>query len=93
MPITLYGNHLVVAVANPFDQELQEYFSFLSGTRALLVFARPERIALALGNYGQNAGEGAEGHGNGLIKLRGEPAGTEDTGLNDRGPHRVVRAP
>lgn len=92
MPITLYGNHLVVAVANPFDQELQEYFSFLSGTRALLVFARPERIALALGNYGQNAGEGAEGHGNGLIKLRGEPAGTEESAVPPAGSLRVVLA-
>lgn len=51
MPIAFQNRHLVVAVTDPFDAELQEYFSFLSGTRAVLVFASAESIAAAHGNY------------------------------------------
>ena len=53
MPITIFGRQLVVAVSNPFDLELQEYFSFLSGARVLLVFSTPEQIAMAQASYGQ----------------------------------------
>jgi type II secretory ATPase GspE/PulE/Tfp pilus assembly ATPase PilB-like protein len=63
LPITMFNHHLVVAVANPFDPELLEYFSFLSCTRALLVFATPDRIASALLGYGQaQAGETQPAH-------------------------------
>ena len=54
IPITLYDNRLVVATSNPFDRDLLEYFSFLSGTRAILVYATPHRIAAALKSYGRN---------------------------------------
>lgn len=52
MPIALIDHRLVVAVSDPFNAELQEYFSFLSGTRAVLVYSTPERIAAAQGSYG-----------------------------------------
>lgn len=67
MPIALIDHRLVVAVPDPFNAELQEYFSFLSGTRAVLVYATPERIAAAQGSYGHvdwalNAVAGRLGH-------------------------------
>jgi len=63
MPITMHDRRLVVAVSDPFDLELQEYFSFLSGTRTMLVYSSPEKIAAAQANYGHataGAGRGAE---------------------------------
>ena len=53
VPVAFYERRLVVAVSNPFDVELQEYFSFLSGTRAVLVYSDPDHIAAALASYGQ----------------------------------------
>lgn len=54
MPIMTYDNHIVVAVENPFDSEVQRYFSFLSGNRAILVYSRNEQIDLALNAYSES---------------------------------------
>lgn len=57
MPIAMVDRRLVVAVTDPFDMELQEYFSFLSGTRAILVFSLAEKIEIAQGSYAQGGGK------------------------------------
>lgn len=57
MPIAMIDRRLVVAVTDPFDVELQEYFSFLSGTRAILVFSMAEKIEIAQGTYAQGGGK------------------------------------
>ena len=51
MPITIFDNRIVVAVANPFDSEVQRYFSFLSGYRTILVYSSYEQIETALSRY------------------------------------------
>lgn len=51
MPITIFDNRIVVAVENPFDSEIQRYFSFLSGYRAILVYSNNEQINAALNSY------------------------------------------
>lgn len=51
MPICLFDNRIVVAVENPFDSEVQRYFSFLSGYRAILVYSSNEQINMALSSY------------------------------------------
>ncbi|MBC3873883.1 GspE/PulE family protein [Undibacterium flavidum] len=51
MPITIFDNRIVVAVENPFDSEVQRYFSFLSGYRAILVYSSNEQINAALSSY------------------------------------------
>ncbi|MFZ6818056.1 GspE/PulE family protein [Undibacterium sp. Ji22W] len=51
MPIAIFDNRIVVAVENPFDSEVQRYFSFLSGYRAILVYSSNEQINAALNSY------------------------------------------
>lgn len=54
MPITIFDNRIVVAVENPFDSEMQRYFSFLSGCRAILVYSSNEQISSALNSYSES---------------------------------------
>ncbi|MFA9273337.1 MAG: GspE/PulE family protein [Candidatus Aquirickettsiella gammari] len=54
MPITLFDSRIVVAVENPFDSEMQRYFSFLSGYRAILVYSSNEQISAALNSYAES---------------------------------------
>ena len=71
MPIAVHDRRLVVAVPNPFDHELQEYFSFVSGCRVVLVFANPERIMAAHANYDESLT---------VSKSKGQGVAVEDSG-------------
>jgi type II secretory ATPase GspE/PulE/Tfp pilus assembly ATPase PilB-like protein len=54
MPVIVYDNRIVIAVENPFDTEVQRYFSFLSGLRAVLVYSTHEQIDTALNSYSES---------------------------------------
>jgi type II secretory ATPase GspE/PulE/Tfp pilus assembly ATPase PilB-like protein len=56
MPIMVYDGRIVVAVDYPFNTELQRYFSFLSGLRAILVYSSEEQIMEALNSYSESNG-------------------------------------
>ena len=53
MPVAMYDQRLVVAVDDPLDDELLQFFSFIGGSRAFLVYAPPESIRAAQAGYGQ----------------------------------------
>lgn len=48
VPEGLVNDELVIAIANPFDQELQENLGFLLGTHYRLVIASPQAIELGI---------------------------------------------
>lgn len=52
MPLLLHGRSLVIAVTNPFDDDLRDFLRFFTGRRVQLVYGREARIAEALATYG-----------------------------------------
>lgn len=92
-PLAMYQRRLVVAVDKPFDKELQNYFSFLSGTKAILVYADPDRIEAALRTYGtdnHHASSAARGsHHNRLD--RADADGLDETGDEEEGANREAQ--